>query len=427
MARIVLNTFGSFGDLHPYLALALRLRERGHEPAIAAAEVYRAKVTAEGVAFHAVRPDVGELMSNGAFLAKLWHPRRGTEYLLRDYVLPAVEQSYADLLGACQKADLLLTHTAGYAGPVVAEKLGLHWLSVVLQPAVFMSAYDPPVLAPVAWLRHICRLGPWPFAMTRGIARRIASRWAEPVCRLRRKIGLGEPRANPILEGQFSPFGTLALFSHCFARAQPDWPAGVRVTGFPFYDRLGAMTGMRLTGVEESEALKRFLDSGPAPVLFTLGSSAVMQPGSFFEESIAAARKLGVRAVLLVGASGSRPDLPDSMFAAGYARYSEIMPRAAAIVHQGGIGTTAQALRAGRPMLVVPWAHDQPDNAERTRKLGVARVVARARYAADRAAREIGRLLEDNACAQRAGELATKIAAEDGAAEACRAIEETVA
>ncbi|MGH9583572.1 MAG: glycosyltransferase [Bryobacteraceae bacterium] len=425
MARIVLHTFGSFGDLHPYLAIAARLRSRGHEPAIATSEFYRAKVVGEGIGFHGIRPDIGELLNDGALLRKLWHPRRGTEYLLRDYVLPAVEQSYADLLEACAGADLLLTHTAGYAGPVVAEKLGLRWLSVALQPTVFMSVYDPPVLAPAPWLRHFYRFGRMPFAAAIAIAKRETRRWAEPIFRLRRRIGLPGVRANPIFEGQFSPFGTLALFSRHFAQPQPDWPLRVHVAGFAFYDRPGAVAGLK--PANELEALERFLRDGPPPVLFTLGSSAVMQPGGFFRESIAAAQKLGIRAVLLVGGSGSRPQLPESMFAASYVPYSEIMPQAAAIVHQGGIGTTGQALRAGRPMLVVPWAHDQPDNAERIRKRGVGRMIPRARYTAGRAARELSRLLEDDGRAQRARELGAEIAAEDGAAEACGVIEEMLA
>jgi UDP:flavonoid glycosyltransferase YjiC (YdhE family) len=425
VARIVLNTFGSFGDLHPYLAIAAQLRQGGHEPIIATSEVYRAKILGEGIGFHPVRPNVAELMDNAAFLRKLWHPRRGTEYLIRDYLLPAVKQSYADLLEACAGADLLLTHTAGYAGPIVAEKLRLPWLSVALQPTVFMSAYDPPVLAPAPWLRHFYGFGRMPFAAVKAIGKHETRRWAEPIFRLRREAGLPETRANPIFEGQFSPFGTLALFSSHFAQRQPDWPARVHVNGFAFYDRPGTVAGLSFSNHDELDDLDRFLEDGPPPVLFTLGSSAVMQPGSFYQESIAAAQRLGLRAVLLVGA-GSRPQLPEFMFAASYVPYSKIMPKSAAIVHQGGIGTTAQALRAGRPMLVVPWAHDQPDNAERLRKLGVGRVIPRAEYTADRAANEISRLLKDDAICERACELAVKIAAEDGVAEACGVIEKFI-
>src|SRR5581483_3849943 len=119
---------------------------------------------------------------------------------------------------------------------------------------------------------------------------------------------------------------------------------------------------------------------------------------------------------LLAGTAGRDvlPDAPESIFVADYVPYSSIMPRCAAIVHQGGIGTTAQALRAGRPMLVVPWSHDQPDNAERVRRLGVARVANRARYTAQRAERELRILLEEKRYDDRARRIAEEIAGEDG-------------
>ena len=422
MARIVLNTFGSLGDLHPYLAIALQLREHGHDVTIATSEIYRAKILAEGITFAPVRPDTGELMDNPQFLRRLWHPRRGTEYLIREYILPALEQSYADLLPICSRADLLLTHIAGYAGPLVAEKLQIRWLSVALQPAAFFSVYDPPVLAPAPWLRHLYRFGKWPFSLVLAIANRETRRWAKPVFRLRKRIGLPDSDANPILKGHFSPFGTLAMFSRHLAQAQPDWPQGVQITGFAFYDKLGAISGTPATHTEEIDALNRFLDSGPPPVLFTLGSSAFLQGGNFYSESITATRKLGVRAVLLTG-TGARGQRNESLFEANYVPYSQIMPRAAVNVHQGGIGTTAQALRAGRPMLVVPWAHDQPDNAERVRKLGVARVIPRARYRAARIAKELTALLEDPRSRAQAQDIGAKICAEDGARNAVEAIE----
>jgi rhamnosyltransferase subunit B len=421
VARIVLNTFGSFGDLHPYLAIALRLRASGHEPVLATSAVYRAKVQEEGIAFHPVRPDVRDLMDNTGLLQKLWDERRGTEYLLRDFLLPAVKDGYEDLAQTCAGADLLLTHTAAYAGPVVAEKLKLRWISVALQPAVFMSRYDPPLLAPVLWLRHLGRLRSFPFRVVFAAGKRITRSWAEPVFRLRRELGLQQGE-NPIFEGQFSPFGTLAMFSPEFARPQPDWPPRVRVAGFAFYDQPGAVPGLLLQDTERLRALDRFLESGEPPLLFTLGSSAVMQAGNFFRESIRAAQMLGRRAVLLTGAA-EPPKLAESIFVASYLPYSQIMPRALAIIHQGGIGTTAQALRAGRPMLVVPWAHDQPDNAERLRKLGVARVLPRRRYRAGRVAWELKRLLANENYSRRARQIAATVANEDGAAVACEVIE----
>lgn len=421
MARIVLNTFGSFGDLHPYLALAIELQRRGHKPVVATAEVYRAKVEGEGVGFAPVRPDVGELLNDPSFIAKLWDPRNGSEFLIRDYVMPRVHESYVDLLAACRNAELLLTHTAGYAGPVVANALGLKWLSVALQPMIFFSRFDAPVLPPAPWLKRVYGNGGWLFDLLVRFGKVRLHSWAKPVLELRQHLGLAAPSGNPILEGQFSPFGTLAFFSEHFAQPQPDWPPNVTVTGFIRYDKRGEGFGEQL-----DSGLTNFLDNGSAPILFTLGSSAVMSPGSFYQESLAAAQTLGVRAVLLTGKLDwdRFAKVPqEQIHITDYAPYSEVMPRAAAVVHQGGIGTTAQALHAGTPAVVVPWSHDQPDNAERLRKLGVARVLPRSRYSGRRAARELEQLLNDGGYREHAASLKVKLAMSNGLTCAADAVE----
>jgi rhamnosyltransferase subunit B len=415
LARIILNTFGSLGDLHPYLALAIELQTRGHQPVVATSEVYRAKVEAEGVAFAAVRPDVSDFLKDPRLLAKLWDPRQGSEFLIRDYLLPQVDRAYEDLRAACLNADFLLTHAAAYAGPIVAEQLQLRWLSVALQPMIFFSSHDPPVLPQAPWLK------PWMFPAVKKLARLRVRSWARPVAELRRRIGLPASRSNPVFEGQFSPFGTLALFSEHFAPKQRDWPPHTTTTGFIHYDRRGAGFGEPATA-----GLDSFLESGAAPVLFTLGSSAVMHPGSFYQESLAAARALGVRAILLVGTL-DRSQFPQAsdggIYVTDYAPYSEVMPRCAAVVHQGGIGTTAQALRAGRPTVIVPWAYDQPDNAERLRKLGVSRTIPRSGYTSRASAQALSRILEDVLYRQQAAELGTNIAHEDGLKSAADAVE----
>ncbi len=217
------------------------------------------------------------------------------------------------------------------------------------------------------------------------------------------------------------------MFSKYFASPQPDWPVKTQTTGFPFFDRGGNALGGRAISDphQERAALSRFLDAGPPPLLFTLGSSAVMEPGTFYQESFEAARRLGMRAVLLVGLmpqDAFPQPIPVSIHIASYAPYSELMPRCAASVHQGGIGTTAQALRSGRPMIVVPWSFDQPDNAERARRLGVGRTIPRSRYTASRVVLELKKL-QKSSYAERARELGEKISAEDGITAACDAIE----
>ena len=225
------------------------------------------------------------------------------------------------------------------------------------------------------------------------------------------------PNGHPLFEGQHSPSCVLALFSRLLAVKQPDYPPQTVITGFPFYDA----PSQHPTDPE----LLRFLDAGEPPIVFTLGSAAVWIADDFYAVSMAAARALGRRALLLAGGNAAdiRAHAPDGIAVFDYAPHSTVMPRAGVIVHQGGIGTTAQALRAGRPMLVVPFGQDQPDNARRVVGLGVARTIPRGGYRIDRVVRELSALLSDPGYAERALGVGDQVRAERGTATACDAIE----
>jgi len=411
MAHIILTTFGSLGDIHPYLALGLGLQERGHRVALATHGFYRDKIEAEGIEFFPVRPDGDP--NDREMIALAMDVKNGPEHVLRNIVLPVLRESYEDLLAASQGADLLVGHPLTFAVPLAAAVLGIPWASSLLSPIGFFSAYDPPVLTPLPWLAHLRVLGPWVNRQVMDFGRRTVLPWTEPVRRLRQELGL-PPGENPLFEGQHSPSLVLALFSSLLAQRQPDWPPQTVAAGHLFYDRH--------EGAGELPAeVEAFLAAGEAPLVFTLGSAAVINPGTFFAESAAAAQKLGRRAVLV----GAEPQegLPASILAVPYVAYSRLFPRAAAIVHQGGIGTVGQALAAGRPMLVVPFSHDQPDNAARLVRLGVARTLGRHRYRAAPAAAALRRLLADPRYAERAAEAGEHVRRETGLATACEAIE----
>ena len=399
--RIVLFTWGSFGDLHPYIALAQGLKARGHRPAIATVGFYREKIEAMGLDFYPLRPNL-PAFEKVPQLAKRWmQPRNGTKAVVQETLMPALRQMYEDAVAAAQGADLLLSHPITYAVPIVAEKYGIPWLSTVLQPIAFVSVFDPPTPAgtpgQIGSLIHQLPTGA--VAGIVKIAKFDTLRWAKEVPRLRADLGL--PRGkHPIFEGQFSPFGTLALFSSTLGKPQADWPINTTQTGFCFYDRLSD----KETALEP--ALEAFLNAGEPPIVFTLGTAAVLMAGDFYRQSADAARMLHRRAVLLIGKDPrNRPDrpLPDGVAAFEYAPYGELMRRAAVVVHQGGVGTTGQALNAGRPQLIVPFAHDQPDHADRVFRLGVGRTVPRLRYQARRFAKELEKLLYDPKYAVRAG------------------------
>jgi UDP:flavonoid glycosyltransferase YjiC (YdhE family) len=418
--RIVLSNIGTFGDINPLIALALELKRRGHVPVMALPAVYEPKILPLGLEFHAVRPDIDP--ANSLLVEMVYDVKKGTEVGLREFLFPALRQTYDDLLDAATKperADLLLLGELNYAGPIVAEVTGIPWASYVLAPLSFFSAFDPPVLPMYPRLAKADRTVPGMGRIIKRLARFVSRKWPQPIYDLRRELGL--PRgANPLFDAKHSPYLVLAMFSRVLGTEQKDWPEHTKITGFCFYDADAGNHAL-------PEHLEKFLAAGPPPVVFTLGSAAVLAAGRFYEFSAKAAVRMGVRAVLLIGSDErNRPPqkLPDSICVAEYAPYSALFSRAAMVVHQGGVGTTAQCLRAGKPMLIMPYSHDQPDNGRRMERLKVARVIRRGNYTPLRVARRLKAMLAEPRFTRRSESVASRVVVEDGVRTACEALEE---
>ncbi len=417
--RIVLNTYGSLGDLHPYMALAVELKQRGHQVAIATSDVYRERVEAENIDFCPVRPDLPDKNSHEAQIEieQAMDSQKGTEFVLRQLILPYLKDSYNDLMQAVRGADLLITHPISFAGALLAQKTGIRWISSVLSPISFLSAYDPPVLGNQISRIELGLLSNLINSLLMSVGKLSIFPWSLPIRQLRTELGL-LPAKDPFFQDLHSPYLVLALFSQVFALPQRDWYKKTCITGFPFYDRQSN---------ELSPELLEFLKAGSPPIIFTLGSAAVNDAGNFYIESAIAAKQLGCRAVLLVG-EDTRNQLPENLLSAdivtfSYAPYSRIFPYSSVIVHQGGIGTTAEALRSGRPMLIMPYSHDQPDNAARAQRLGVARIIKRNNYQAIAVATELNQLLNEPKYAQQAELVGQQIRSENGVKVACDRIE----
>jgi UDP:flavonoid glycosyltransferase YjiC (YdhE family) len=417
--RIVLSNIGTFGDINPLVALALELKRRGHLPVMALPAVYEPKIVPLGLEFHAVRPDIDP--SNSLLVEMVYDVKKGTETGLRQFLFPALRQTYDDLLDAATKperADLLLLGELNYAGPIVAEVTGIPWASYVLAPLSFFSAFDPPVLPMYPRLARADKTVPGMGRAIKRLARFVSRKWPQPIYDLRRELGL--PKGpNPLFDAKHSPNLVLAMFSRVLGTEQKDWPQNTLITGFCFYDSDAGNAALPAN-------LEKFMAEGDAPVVFTLGSAAVLAAGHFYEFSARAAMKLGIRAVLLIGSDErNRPSqkLPDSICVAEYAPYSALFSRAALVVHQGGVGTTAQCLRAGTPMLIMPYSHDQPDNARRMRRLKLARSIMRSSYAPNRVARRIKAMLAEPLFYRRAKSVAARLRHEDGVKTACDALE----
>lgn len=421
--RIVLSNIGTLGDINPLIAVALELKRRGHVPVMALPAVYDSRIRPLGLEFHAIRPDIDP--TDSLLVEMIYDVKKGTETGLREFLFPVLRQTYDDLLDAAtrpERADLLLLGELNYAGPLVAEVTGIPWASYVLAPLSFFSAFDPPVLPPYPQLARADKFVPGMGRVIKRLARFVSRKWPQPIYDLRRQLGL-PPGTNPLFDAKHSPDLVLALFSRVLGIEQKDWPKNTLITGFCFYDADAGNARL-------PENLDRFLAAGKPPVVFTLGSAAVLAAGQFYEYSAQAAIQMGIRAVLLIGTDPrNRPQtkLPDTICVAEYAPYSALFSRAALVVHQGGVGTTAQCLRAGKPMLIMPYSHDQPDNARRMQRLKVAQVIQKNGYTPARVARKLESMLASPGVAVQAKFVAQQVAREDGVRTTCNALEELYA
>ena len=415
--RVLLTAFGSDGDLLPMVALAQALGERGAHAVVGSSARHREKVESRGVDFAPLRPEMPELSEQGELAAKLLDPKDGARAIVELIAMRHLADSYEDTLAAARGFDALVGSALAMATPLAAAKLGIPWASAVYQPMAFMSAWDPPTLPMARWLDALRGGGAWGAALRRRLFE-LGMRSARPWCAEHARLGaaLGLPAdPDPLFAAARSPWLSLAMFPAMLGARQPDWPGSAVQTGFPI---------PRSEPSKTSPELMAFLDAGPPPVSFTLGTAAVHAAEGFYEASKEAAGALGLRAVFLTGADGqnSMGALPPSMMAVPYADHGFLFSRSIVAVHSCGVGTCAKSLIAGVPTLAVPWAHDQPDNARRLAALGVGKSLRRESYSAPSAARSIAELAADPRYEKAARVAAAKLAGVDGAGVAADAL-----
>ncbi len=425
MAHILITCFGSYGDLFPYISLAKTLKRQEHEVTIGTSVIFQDKIEAEGVAFYHLKSNIDQYSTPEAIhglVTRLFHPVKGGELMVRE-MMGRIEDTYNDTFNATKYVDVVITNPLAYATPLVCREKKIPWLSTILAPMFFLSTYDPPIMSPAPWLKGLHRVVPSLYTILFKLIKQSTKPWSKPLYDLCDAHNMAQPTGNPMFEGQYSPYGTLAMFPACFAQPQPDWPVNTHITGFPLF-----------SGEEADEStlsqLQQFLDAGEPPLVFALGSSAVHIAGDFFSVSAAIARKLKRRAVLVCGALDDAVKgiaQGDDLFIVNYVAYDKLFPHASVIVHQGGIGTLAQSLCAQKPILVVPFGFDQFDNGERIEKLGLGKNIRRKNYTVSKAAPLIEALANNASYKQRAVEIGQVVKADDGAVNASNVIENILA
>ena len=393
---------GSAGDVYPFIAIGQALKRRGHNVELLASAPFREKIEHGGLGFIEAgsKEKYDEVIQN----PDLWHPRKGLGVILRQFG-DGWPLAYNCLVEHIRPREtVVVANTLGIAARLVQEKLGIRLATVHLQPSSLLSATDPGALAALPWAQWMPVWGVRAlFAM---FDKAISLLLCPKLNEFRATIGL--PPVGSISRWMNSPDCVICAFPAWFAAPQEDWPTKTVCTTFP---RLAAKPGETLSG-----ELQSFLNSGPPPIAFTPGS-AHAHGKVFFERALAATKALGMRAVFVTRYRDQLPDaLPSWLHHEPYAPYDVLARRVAVFAHHGGIGTSATVLAAGTPQLVTPFTFDQPDNAARLKKLGVAESVA-PKAPATRWARALSKLLNDPAVSQTCGEIAARIASEESGDE----------
>ena len=398
--KVLVVSIGSAGDVHPSVAVALALRDRGHSVSFATNPYFAPLLERVGLPLLPIGT-VEEFDATTGDPA-LWNQLRSMGVLGRMVGLVTPEVYRLVEREAAAGDTVVVAHPLAFGARLVQEKLGVPLVSLHLAPSTFWSVDAAPVPS-----QGLASINAWPRALRRSLLafgdRYLDRALAPALNRFRAELGLA-PVRHIASRWWHSPQRTIGLFPDWFAAPQADWPARTALTGFPLYDERGVSSVP--PGLEAFLAAAE--GAGERPVVFVPGS-ANRQAGRFFAAAVDACRRLGRRGVLLTRYPEQLPEqLPDSVRHAEYAPLSAVLPRAAALVHHGGIGTTAQALAAGRPQLVMPMAFDQPDNAARLVRLGVARTVHPALFSGARVARHLAALLGSNEVAQRCADVARR-------------------
>ncbi len=387
----VVVTTGSAGDLFPFLKLAEGLRQRGFPVTFVAPELHAPLVRQAGLDCHGTVADPAVLND-----PDLWHPRRGFAVVWR-----AVRPGLRELLplvaalppGPC----LIVAHPLAlpYADLCRALRPGLRIAAAYLAPSNIATVYDPLVLGPwkvPRWLPHGARRWLW---------RRIGARLVDPVVLPDMNAERARRGLAPV-DSLFSfmasaPDLSLTLFPAWFGPRQPDWPTPLVCGQFALHDPA--------PDAALPPVLTAFLAEGDAPIVFTHGTGN-HQAGAYFACALDAVQRLGRRAIFLTALREQVPaHLPPSVLWQAYLPFKVVLPHAAALVHHGGIGSTAEALRAGIPQLIVALAFDQFDNAARVEALGAGLSLPHRQLTAARLAKKLSQLLSTSSINEQAREI----------------------
>lgn len=418
MKKIIFTTIGSLGDLHPIMGIAKELQEMGHQPIIAASEFYRDYIESAGISFHPLRPYINH--EDPLIIRAVLDTQKGPEILHKKYIFPELKSSIEDLLKITDGADLIVSSVLTYFVPIVSHLSGVPWINSIVAPISMWSGYDPPILAPLPFLGKMRFL---PHSLHHFILKqlfKVSEPWANPLKKLRQEHGMS-PGLNPFWEGLFQGQKTLCLWSEYFYDKKPDWPSNAATTGFVFYDPKQKNP--------LSEELNQFISKNEKMMIFTLGSTTIQDPEEFLKIFYEVAKELNAGCIITTGKrflNDFKKLNTENVLFVDYIPYTQVFPFANLVIHQGGVGTTANCLKAGIPQVVLPFCMDQFDNGYRVKRLGAGEVLERKHLTKKSLLAKIQNVSNSQEMKKSAKEISTQMKDENGAQKAADAILEVV-
>lgn len=396
--RIVMTTFGTHGDVVPFIGLGKALKALGHRPVLATSSYYEPLAREHGIEFlpgapHHSQHDKDLQMDLAQRLKRAFHPVLGGKFVMEKLVYPYMDQICSELGEACKGADLLLAPPTTPWAHLVAHEQGLPWKSIILQALTLSvySAQDPPVLSNFLSMRKVpAWVGEQTYARVFKRLRSAGRGFVKPLDDKAKALGIYDKNRHPLFEGCLSPAGSIALLAPQMMRhpMPTDLPSHVQFAGFNYFDGNTAPL---------SAELAAFLDAGDPPVVFSLGSSLWFHAERLYPAWSRLCAHMGVRAIFLAGDKALQGKLPSTQIAVPWASVAALFPRCLAIVNTAGCGISSQAMRAGIPQLMMPFSMDQPDNAARITRLGAALTVKPSKALGPVFAEALKRLVHDPA------------------------------
>jgi rhamnosyltransferase subunit B len=406
--KVLMVAMGSAGDVFPFVEVGRGLRSRGHAVTLVANEYFEA--TAQSAYLNFVSSGPREEYLRTIRDERLW-TASGSYKLMFGSLLAAILPIYHLIEAQLDRDLIVVAPSVAFGARIAQEKLGVRLISMNVETNIFRSKYEwPGRNIPPRWLPL---LRPLRIAMMAALDDLVFDPALAPrLNEVRQSLGL--PPVRRILRDWIhSPDGVIGLFPDWFATRQRDWPDNLFLTGFPFFSGHPTV----------APDLDQFLSDGPPPIVFTQGTAMTVAQ-KFLQTAVSACRQLSKRGILLTQFRDQVPEkLPPTIYSCDYVPLSGLLPRSLAIVHHGGIGTTAEALRAGIPQLVTPMIFDQPHNAARIEQLGVGGRLSPRRYDVSKLVSKLRQVIESPEIERRCHEVAGWFDGADPIGKACSVVE----